>query len=346
MVAMKKMEPDEYRALIEWNIRELDGLLSGDEELSYIWEYPVLFKRLTARGRYSIGYKLKHILEYLSEYGKKDQRQILSYSQYRGYEMALSQDMMVNMWGGGKPTWWNAVNVLCTLGLLERHIPDRDSDNSNTPAQAYSVKRAKKATKRRNAEIAAEQAAITAANTDILFDDNGEYDAQPVLSKLYSLSKLSKKQYRACTWYRVKKYDDGLLAEAERRAKAIETIPNSGLNKDAVRDALGDKIANHAFGTGFSMGRETRKQREQLEWTLRVQLSYMGYTYPDSLLKEAAAKGGFTRWQLEHAYKAYRATLFKRLNVEYRMPTTEERERWRLRSKRYIIAPAAPRQQQ
>ena len=283
------------------NMDILSALLDPSEPTAF----PYLAMRLRAY-KNSLGSRLKAILEYCIEYkpGRQQKRHVSFDSEYeRGYEVPFAYSYMVKLYGGNKETWWRNVNFLCVLGLLYRHKPDTDAKR-NTPAQEWSV---------RNADWKT----LHAADQDIAME------------------------FKPDSWYSFPRYTESVLKEADRRAEALKNIGTCAANKDLIRDVLGERIANTAYGNGFPMGDKTAKQRELLAEALRRAIAEKGYCYPDELIAEAAEQGKYWRGQVEKTYSHYRDILIPEMGCVYRPVRKEDRNMPGITGKRWIITPAA-----
>lgn len=265
--------------------------------------FPYLALKLRA---HSLGRRLADILNYCIQYEQDDEKKrFVSYDREhgRGYEVPLSYSYMCKMDGSSKEVWWRNVNFLCVLGLLYRHKPDTDAKR-NTPAQEWSV---------RNADWKT----LHAADQDIAME------------------------FKPDSWYSFPRYTESVLKEADRRAEALKNIGTCAANKDLIRDVLGERIANTAYGNGFPMGDKTAKQRELLAEALRRAIAEKGYCYPDELIAEAAERGKYWRGQVEKTYSHYRDILILEMGCVYRPVRKEDRNMPGITGKRWIITPAA-----
>lgn len=267
--------------------------------------YPYLVLRLRAN---SLGKRLADILSYCINYQQdEDKKRFVSYDGVygRGYEVPCSYSYMRSMDGSSKEVWWRNVNFLCVLGLIYRHKPDTDGER-NTLAQEWSV---------RNADLKT----LHAADQGVRFE------------------------YKPDSWYSFPCYDEDVLREAERRAEALNRVGISKLNKDLVRDLLGERIANDAFNNGFPISDRTQKQRRLLYDALSRAIDDKGYCYPDELIAEAARMGNYGRRQVEETYSYYRDMLLPELGCVYRPVGKPDRDRPGITGKRWIITPGQSR---
>lgn len=298
----------EYRKELERNLSVIKDIVN--DRMSSI--YPCLSKRLTSY-RASCGKRLCFMLEYARNYGADD-RQFISYDSYRGYECALSYDTMITQYGGSVETWYHTVRFFSSVGLLYVHKPD-NHEKGNTPAQMYSVTRAR------------ERASKT------------------------------HKKARSVNWYSFPRYSEKRLAEAEERCVCLQGISMSSMNKDALRDALGEKIANTAADTVFQMSPETEKEREVIKSIIAEQIERDGYTTPTRVLRSVEEKiinepvnvdddifnvdlvveNEKIRKHIRWTWKAYQKKLFEGMQLVYSSPTGSEREAYKLSDKKWII---------
>lgn len=314
-----------YRRELKKNKQVLQEILSGALSTAY----PQLSKRLCDY-RASLGKKLDSILSYAISYGQNEEF-ISKADGCRGYECMLSYERMVELYGGSIETWWHSVQMLSVLGLLYIHKPDmHDGDDSlspygNTPAQEYSLNRAKE----------------KSASSGI--------------------------RHRAVNWYSFPRYSEKVFAEAERRAAALEGIGIGSINKDVVRDRLGDAVANIAYDTHYGISKETAGYRAVIRQVVEAQILERGYTTPSAVLMEAyaqtagedveeptaadeerdiwsaiednkqlrAAEKG--RKRLKRAWKVYRPILLDEMGLKYSAPTKAEKEALQLHSGSWII---------
>ena len=140
-------------------------------------------------------------------------------------------------------------------------------------------------------------------------------------------------------WYRVPGYTPNLLKIAEGKAEAVQQMGN-GINKDAIRDAVGAVKANRITDTGYNIHPETEDRRDTLKWLLGMRLRVDGYTTSRNIVSEAKEfdkrKGySYDRW-LE-TWKAYKPLLFEALQLKEGRPTKAEKERWALEGDSWII---------
>lgn len=315
----------EYHRKLEKDRQELQSVIKGSSTA-----YPCLRKRLCSYNG-SLGKKLDIILSYAISYGQEEGQFISVEDGYRGYECMLSYERMVELYGGSIETWWHSVQMLSVLGLLYIHKPDmHDGDDSlspygNTPAQEYSLNRAKE----------------KSASSGI--------------------------RHRAVNWYSFPRYSEKVFAEAERRAAALEGIGIGSINKDVVRDRLGDAVANIAYDTHYGISKETAGYRAVIRQVVEAQILERGYTTPSAVLMEAyaqtagedveeptaadeerdiwsaieddkqlrAAEKG--RKRLKRAWKVYRPILLDEMGLKYSAPTKAEKEALQLHSGSWII---------
>lgn len=153
---------------------------------------------------------------------------------------------------------------------------------------------------------------------------------------------------KAVIWYRVPRYTDKLLRIAERRAPAVKAMGN-GINKDAIRDAVGAVKANKITDTGYPMTKETEDRRTALAISVRELIKDNGYTTKEALLTFSRYvyysyefQDGYSYydddWYLWYeAYGAYKPLLFKEMGVNEGRPTKAEKERWALEDDSWII---------
>lgn len=316
----------EYRRELEKNKQVLQDILSGALSTAY----PHLSKRLCDY-RASLGKKLGSILSYAISYGQNEEEFISKADGCRGYECMLSYDSMVKLYGGSCDTWWKGMQMLAALGLLYIHKPDMhdgDDNNSsygNTPAQEYSLNRARK----------------KSASSGV--------------------------RHRPVNWYSFPKYTERMLAEAERRAAALEGIRIGSINKDVIRDRLGDVVANNAYDTPYGISGETEAYREVIRQVIEAQILEHGYTTPSAVLMEAYDQtagedveeptaadeerdiwsaieddrqlraGERGRKRLKRAWDGYRSSLFAEMGLKYSAPTKAEKEALQLHSGSWII---------
>jgi len=145
----------------------------------------------------------------------------------------------------------------------------------------------------------------------------------------------------AVIWYRVPRYTDKLLKMAERRAPAVKKIGN-GINKDAIRDAVGAVKANRITDTGYNIHPETEDRRDSLKWLLDMRLRLDGYATSKGLIAEIMEfdrwKGySYDRWM--ETWKAYKPLLFEALQLKEGRPTKAEKAKWNISGDGWIIRP-------
>ena len=142
---------------------------------------------------------------------------------------------------------------------------------------------------------------------------------------------------KAVIWYRVPRYTDRLLRIAEKKAEAVQQM-GSGINKDAIRDALGAVMANRVTDTGYPIHDDTQRRRQALKQALQRQLSAWGFTDSRRVMQEATeGTQSFDSFRWVETWKAYKRALYADLGLKEGRPTKAEKERWALKGDSWII---------
>lgn len=176
----------------------------------------------------------------------------------------------------------------------------------------------------------------------------GEYSFLNSAVQQLSADRAAAAGRNAVIWYRVPRYTDKLLRIAERRAPAVKAMGN-GINKDAIRDAVGAVKANKITDTGYPMTKETEDRRTALAISAKELIKDNGYTTKEALLTFSRYvyysyefQEGYSYydddWGLWHeAYGAYKPLLFKEMGLKEGRPTKTEKQRWALNDDSWII---------
>ena len=140
---------------------------------------------------------------------------------------------------------------------------------------------------------------------------------------------------RAASWYTFPRYKPQRLARADKRAEAMRGRP---ARKDAIRDALGDDIANTTTDTRYSIHPETVAQRKALREAIITRIDATGYCYPaDAITDALSASEGATRAEIKQTWGAYRETLYDGEGLRYHRPSGADRQQYNLSKGDYII---------
>lgn len=140
---------------------------------------------------------------------------------------------------------------------------------------------------------------------------------------------------RAASWYTFPRYTPQRLAEADAKAERMKGRP---ARKDAIRDALGDDIANRATDTRYGIHPNTVAQREALRTAVLTRIDANGYCYPaDAIAYALSASEGATEAEITETWGAYRKTLFDGEGLRYHRPSGADRQQYNLSDGKYII---------
>lgn len=140
---------------------------------------------------------------------------------------------------------------------------------------------------------------------------------------------------RAASWYTFPRYTPQRLAEADAKAEQMQGRP---ARKDAIRDALGDDIANRATDTRYGIHPDTVAQRKALRTAVLTRIDAKGYCYPaDAIADALSASEGTTEAEITETWKAYRETLCNGEGLRYHRPSGADRQQYNLSKGDYII---------
>ena len=145
------------------------------------------------------------------------------------------------------------------------------------------------------------------------------------------------------TWWSMPRYGKDTLRIAEKRAEKLKGVSITRFNKDACRDILGAATANLAFGQGDGMTEETKAIRESIQGKALEQIQQRGYTRIKDITVAAALDltGGAYDLRMiqkvEYTWRNYWPTFKKEHGLQSKAPTKEQRGRYGLTDKKYII---------
>lgn len=298
-----------HKRELQDNLQILNNIVSGADA-----GYPALRGLFVTReGKTNALYnKLVCLLDYALHFeddGKRMERT------KRGWEWYASQNKLVELYGSNKETWGKAINKLSMLGLVGVFNPrmNEDGEKYNSPGQQYSADRAKQG------------AAMERVKAAML--DYG-----------YSPEYVNGLSCHPCRWYRILHYTDRLLKRADTLAPLVKA--GAARDKDAMRDAVGAKMANAITDTAYDIHPETYDRRDALEWMLGVWLRIDGYTTSKKVISETREFEkwrGYTQDRWVETWKAYKPLLFEKLKLKEGKPSKAEKEKWGLNSDAWII---------
>ena len=151
------------------------------------------------------------------------------------------------------------------------------------------------------------------------------------------------------TWYHVPKYTKQRLKAADELAKAVKA--GAAIDKDSLRDELGEKQANRITDTGYPIHEQTENRRKALEISVKEKLKDDGYTTKQEVITFARYlyytfefEQGYSyynddwqRWK--DTYRAYKRQMLKTLGLKESRPSKAEKEKWGISGDGWIIRP-------
>lgn len=316
----------EYRRELEKNRQVLQNILSGALSTAY----PHLSKRLCSYSA-SLGKKLDNILSYAISYGQNEEEFISKADGYRGYECMLSYDSMVKLYGGSCDTWWKGVQMLAALGLLYIHKPDmHDGDDNhssygNTPAQEYSLNRARKKSASSGIRYRAVNWYSFPKYTETMLAEVERRAAALADIKMGSIDK-------DCVRY--------FLGEAVANI-AYDTpfgmSDNTTACREVIRQVVEAQIMERGYTTPYAVLREAYDQTigEDVEEpeTADEDKDIWSAIQDNRQLRA----GERSRKRIEKVWNGYRTLLFDEMGLKYSAPTKAEKEAFQLHNGSWII---------
>ena len=201
--------------------------------------------------------KLDQLLQYFLDF--KDDKEGNQHVDYeKPIKMFVSHRYLVKHYKGSRPTWAKYINCYCALGLLIKYIPQTDPEKAhlNTPVMQKSIE-----IMHRKHE--AEERAIEDFGFDVPIEDTN-----PI------------------TLYHVPTWTIEILKTANERAEFVMAHGNNP-NKEAIRDAYGDTIANAVTGTFHDRQSYTNERREAFDEALQYFINTQGYAILDDVYERA-----------------------------------------------------------
>lgn len=206
---------------------------------------------------------------------------------------------LIREYGGSATTYMSVLNLCSITGLLEKHNPNRIDREHQTELDQT----ARKYAQHRRGELGIRR----------------------------------RRNYNACTYYHLSQWTDDLMQRAEEEIRG--NLPT--LTK--AIDLHGGERARAGLDTWRGIPRETERARARIDNFVADQLTKKGYTTKAEIMRgvhlrrERIKPGGRKTVDLKPILASYIPEMCKAYNLSYHAPTKEERERYNLTGRGWII---------